>query len=207
MQSTGSVEPGIARTETGLTLHTRYMEMLLELDYIPLSHTFLASLFHWMLLAGYLVIPGTFTSLQKSDTIKHSLNAKGAEETVLHTIQNPPLLAIACSLLFIGAAGMSWLGWTWRHNYIWIINRLFRPTLLNAAAGLLTTLINIYTAKDGDWSIMAVLTVAITAASALTCLILMVLFQFRKLAQVKEEHEREMRAARQITASRMHGMA
>lgn len=196
MQSTGRVEPGIARTETGLTLHTRYMEMLLELDYIPLSHTFLASLFHWMLLAGYLVIPGMFKSLQKSDTIKHSLNGKGAEETVLHTIQNPPLLAIACSLLLIGVAGMSWLDWTWRHNYIWLINRLFRSVSPNHRdMGLLTTLINIYTAQDGDWSIMAVLTVAITAALALTCLVLMVLFHFGKLAQVKEEHEQEMQAA------------
>lgn len=71
-----------------------------------------------------------------------------------------------------------------------------RPTVLNAAAGFLTSLINIYTAKDGDWSIMAVLTVGTTAASALACLVLMTLF-FMKLERVKEEHEEEeMRAQR-----------
>ncbi|KAL1991417.1 hypothetical protein VTN49DRAFT_5409 [Thermomyces lanuginosus] len=149
-----------------------------------------------MLLAGYLVIPGTFTSLQKSDAIKSALNGSGVEEAILHTIQNPPLLAIACSLLSVGVAGMIWLGWQWRHNYIWLLNYLFRPTVLNAAAGFLTSLINIYTAKDGDWSIMAVLTVGTTAASALACLVLMTLF-FMKLERVKEEHEEEeMRAQR-----------
>lgn len=124
------MEERIVRQETWPTHRTRYMAMLLEVEYIPLSHKFLAGLFHWMLLAGYLVIPGTFTSLQKSDAIKSALNGSGVEEAILHTIQNPPLLAIACSLLSVGVAGMIWLGWQWRHNYIWLLNYLFRLVFL-----------------------------------------------------------------------------
>lgn len=124
-QSSATMEQRIVQQQTEQTHRTQYMEMLLEVEYIPLSHKFFAGLFHWMLLAGYLVIPGTFTSLQKSDTIKSALNGSEMEKTILHTIQNPPLLAIACSLLAVGVAGMSWLGWIWRHNYIWLINYLF----------------------------------------------------------------------------------
>jgi hypothetical protein len=36
---------------------------------------------------------------------------------------------------------------------------------MNAVAGLATTLINIYTARDGDWSIMALITTIITGAT------------------------------------------
>ncbi|KAJ5159060.1 uncharacterized protein N7500_008711 [Penicillium coprophilum] len=119
----------------------------------------LASIAHWILLAGYLVRPGTFTSLQKSDTIHNGLADNEAGEWILNTIQNPPLLATACVLFVSGLAIMSWLFWEYQGNYIWLTNRIFDPTLLNALAGFLTTIISLYTAHDGDWSIMVLLTV------------------------------------------------
>jgi hypothetical protein len=50
------------------SLETRYVRMIVESDEIPWKYNVLASAANWILLAGYLVVPGTFTSLQKSDT-------------------------------------------------------------------------------------------------------------------------------------------
>ena len=69
----------------------------------------------------------------------------------------------------------------------------FRPTCLNACAGLLTILINIYTARDGDWLIMALLTVVATGLSTVISLVLTGFYKFWKLKLVKQEHEQQTR--------------
>ncbi|GLA21325.1 hypothetical protein AnigIFM62618_010632, partial [Aspergillus niger] len=74
---------------------SRYIQMLLEVDHMPWIYNIIASVAHWVLLAGYLVIPGTFTSLQTSEKLKQALIDNGANKAVLNKIQNPPLLAIA----------------------------------------------------------------------------------------------------------------
>ncbi|KAJ5084787.1 hypothetical protein NUU61_009366 [Penicillium alfredii] len=167
---------------------TRYVRMVVESDQIPWKHNVLASAAHWVLLAGYLVIPGTFTSLQKSDSLNGTLGSSEAGEVILKTIQNPPLLAMACVLFLLGSMAMGWLFWKYRDNYIWLLNRLFLPTLLNALAGLLTTFINIYTAHHGDWSIMALLTVIASGLSVASSSGLVIIYKFRKLEKVKQEH-------------------
>jgi hypothetical protein len=121
----GSTELGLARSDTSLTIETEYVRMLLELQDIHWLYNFMASLAAWMLLAGYLVIPGTFTSLQRSNTITNKMAQNDAEKAVLKTIQNPPLVAIAWVLLSIGVASMSFLFYRWRKNYLWLISRLF----------------------------------------------------------------------------------
>jgi hypothetical protein len=121
----GSAELGLPRSDTTLTIETEYVRMLFELQDIHWLYNFMASLAAWMLLAGYLVIPGTFTSLQRSDSLTNRMAQNDAEKTILKTIQNPPLVAIAWSLLGIGAAVMSFLFYRWRRNYLWLINRLF----------------------------------------------------------------------------------
>ncbi|EAW18101.1 uncharacterized protein NFIA_080450 [Aspergillus fischeri NRRL 181] len=57
----------------------------------------------------YLVILGTFTSLQKSDFLTEGLETNRAGKAILSTIQNPPLLAIACFLMVLGSVMISWL--------------------------------------------------------------------------------------------------
>jgi hypothetical protein len=121
----GAAELGLSRSDTSLTIETEYVRMLLELQDIHWLYNFMASLAAWMLLAGYLVIPGTFTSLQKSDSLTNKVAQNDAEKAILNTIQNPPLVAIAWALLGIGAAIMSFLFYRWRRNYLWLINRLF----------------------------------------------------------------------------------
>ncbi|KAE8371414.1 hypothetical protein BDV26DRAFT_302789 [Aspergillus bertholletiae] len=189
-----STEPGLCRRNSGLAIETRYIQMLLELDYIPWFYNVFASAGHWVLLAGYLVIPGTFTSLQKSKALNESLENNNVGHAILKSIQNPPLLGISCFLLVLGSILMAWLAWERRNNYIWLISRLFIPTFLNALAGLITTLVNIYTAQSGDWSIMALLTVIATGLSMVSSLALIIIYKFVKLERVKQEHEIELNA-------------
>lgn len=117
--------PVIQRQETTLIVDTLYEHMLRELDNIPWKYNFFSSFAGWSLLAGYLVIPGTFTSLQGSDQIQQGLVKNKTERAILDTIQNPPLVGIACSLLAVGAGTMAFLFFRWRYNYLWLVNRLF----------------------------------------------------------------------------------
>jgi ABC-type amino acid transport system permease subunit len=96
------------------------MIMLEEYDRrIPLGHKTLAAASQWILLAGYLIIPGTFTSLQRSSLLND------ASARIVQMVKNPPLLAIACICFAFGAAVLGWLSWKWRYNYIWL-SHLFR---------------------------------------------------------------------------------
>jgi hypothetical protein len=58
-----SNKPGILLTKANLIIETEYIHILLELDTIDWVYNFLSSFTNWTLLAGYLVIPGTFTTL------------------------------------------------------------------------------------------------------------------------------------------------
>ncbi|KAJ5483828.1 hypothetical protein N7539_006028 [Penicillium diatomitis] len=109
------------------------------------------SVTNWALL-GYLVIPGTFTTLQHSSQMEKELNANDTGREILRTIQNPPLLIIARILFGTGVVALVWLlcQRKLRIGYIWLFNRIFMPMSLSAAAGLLTTYINVCTSKGQD---------------------------------------------------------
>ena len=65
---------------------TQYMQMLLEVDYMPWIYNVIASVAHWTLLAGYLIVPGTFTALQKSSPVQDALAKDHVGQAVLNTI-------------------------------------------------------------------------------------------------------------------------
>lgn len=111
----------------GCTNETTYARMLREEEEMDVIFNIAVSAANWALLAGYLVVPGTFTSLQNSDGVERALQANKASRTVLHTIQNPPLLSVACCLFLGGIAAFVWLLHfpKLRGNYIWLINKLF----------------------------------------------------------------------------------
>ncbi|KAF3004649.1 hypothetical protein E8E15_000588 [Penicillium rubens] len=75
------------------TSETDYVRMLKEEAQMDFKYNITASAANWILLAGYLVIPGTFTSLQNSSQVESVLETNSAGRAVLKTIQNPPLLA------------------------------------------------------------------------------------------------------------------
>lgn len=65
-------------------MDTKYMNMLLALDSIPRLHNILASFFTWILLAGFVLFPGTFTSLQNVQADVSSEIGKQVLKVVAH---------------------------------------------------------------------------------------------------------------------------
>jgi hypothetical protein len=55
---------------------------------------------------------------------------------------------------------------------------------LNAAAGLLTTIVNVCASQGGDWSVMALVTTIVTGVTLVICLGLSVFYKFFKLRKV-----------------------
>lgn len=79
---------------------TRYMVMCTQSNQARKRHTIGAALFSWLILAGYLMLPNTFTSLQSSKTLSGS---KGGQ-LLQSTVQNVKLLPFAGVLFLIGVA-------------------------------------------------------------------------------------------------------
>jgi predicted histidine transporter YuiF (NhaC family) len=55
---------------------TQYIKMLLQLDQISKLHNILASVFTWILLAGYIVFPATFNNIQKDKDLDEKANGE-----------------------------------------------------------------------------------------------------------------------------------
>lgn len=109
------------------TDETSYVKMLKEEAQMDVEYNITASAANWILLAGYLVVPGTFTSLQNSTQVKSALETNSAGRAVLRTIQNPPLIVIACLFLACGIGALGWLLHLprLRGNYVWLVNKIF----------------------------------------------------------------------------------
>ncbi|CAG8054592.1 unnamed protein product [Penicillium nalgiovense] len=140
---------------------TTYTRMFREEAQMDMCFSITVNAANRALLAGYLVIPGTFTSLQTSNQVEKTLQTNEAGRTVLHTIQNHPLLAISCLLFVNGIAALMWLMHFSkpRRNYPWLINKVF-------------------VSQGGDWSVMAIITAAVTGATLLGCSALLALYKF-----------------------------
>lgn len=104
---------------------TLYTQMLKEEAQMDWKYNLCAGVANWVLLAGYLVVPGTFTSLKESNEVEQQLQKNNAGRALLKTIQNPPLLIIACVFLTAGGLTLGWLSSIFRDNYTWLINRIF----------------------------------------------------------------------------------
>lgn len=172
------------------------MEMLLHLDTIPRLHNILASAFTWVLLAGFVLYPGTFKSIQ---SLSDDPNVKDSEaaSTVLDRVKDIPLLVVASICCGAGAAGMIWLSVRWRRNYVWLLNRLYLPGVLNSLAGLISTLVNVYASQNGTWSITALVTGIVEACCMVVCGILFVVVNYLLLARVRRQHGREVEIMQQ----------
>ncbi|CAP94894.1 Pc18g06700 [Penicillium rubens Wisconsin 54-1255] len=169
--SAADVTPGLCRAyQVHHANETTYARMLREEAQMDMRFSITVGAANWALLAGYLVIPGTFTSLQTSNQVEKTLQTNRTGRAVLHMIQNPPLLAIACLLFVSGIAALI-------------------PLCLHAAAGLLTTVINVCTSQGGDWSVMAIITTVVTGVTLLICSALLALYNFFKLERVRKEDE------------------
>jgi hypothetical protein len=138
------------------------MSMLLSLSTIPRLHNILASLFSFLLLAGFITLPYISSSL--------------------------PLLAISVALLVLGALGTLYLLLIHRRNHIWLLNRLFLPGIFNSLAGLIATLTRVYAQDGGRWGLSANVALAAEGASLVLFVGLFGGYDFLLLKRVKREH-------------------
>ncbi|KAF2458846.1 hypothetical protein BDY21DRAFT_264132, partial [Lineolata rhizophorae] len=169
------------------TLRTPYMLMVLEANEASGRDNALAAFFSWLTLAGYVVLPGTFTSLQNSQSLKDSESGKRVQRTV----NNLPLLPLACICCVTGIVGQLWVGWQWRKNYIWLVSRICWPGTLHSTIGLITTLISVYTTQGRHWSvtaIFAITTIGVYMAANVGALA----YYNRRLEKTKTPHDRNL---------------
>ncbi|RDH14287.1 hypothetical protein M747DRAFT_224202, partial [Aspergillus niger ATCC 13496] len=165
----------------------RYVNMLLDTEKVPLIDNILAATFCSILLAGYLVFPGTFTSLQTSASLKKASDANEVGRTAYKAVQNVSLLGIAATCCFIGLCGASWLYYRNRQNYVWIGRKIFLPVLINSATGFFNTLINVYTARAKTWSVTATVTATVTGFFAVLSGILFIFYNNFLLAKLQKD--------------------
>ncbi|ORY68773.1 uncharacterized protein BCR38DRAFT_424291 [Pseudomassariella vexata] len=189
--STKSTKPSRPGFQTAASFQTHYMEMLLSLDTIPRLHNILVSFFAWVLLAGFVVWPGTFTSIEDLTDDPEAWSSSAAN-AVLNRVKNVPLVIVGAVCCTAGTTGMVWLSVRWRKNYVWLLNRLFLPGAMNGLAGLISTLVTVYTQADGDWSIMAKITAIVEGSALGICGLLFVIFNNLLLRWIKMKHGREV---------------
>lgn len=164
--------------------------MLLSFDKIPRLHNVLSSFFVWILLVGFIVFPGTFTSLQKlqDDATARQVEIPGG----IKTVRGISLLTVATLCCAVGSLGTLWLSLRWKNNYVWLLNKLYMPGALNALAGLISTLTIIYSQHGGIWSVTARAAVSIEVVTLSTCLGLFTLYNYLLLERVKQQHHEHM---------------
>ena len=76
-------------------------------------------------MAGFLIVPGTFTSVEKSRFLKEEAKQNAVANEVLEKVKHASLLWIAFSCCIVGGSGLLWLWWRYRKNYVWLINKIF----------------------------------------------------------------------------------
>jgi hypothetical protein len=75
------------------------------------------------------------------------------------------------------------------------------PSLLNAVVGIVNTLINVYTAKDGEWSVSATITIIMTSTCAGTSLVFFLVYNNWLLYQVKKDHKTKSNGGNNVELS------
>jgi cytochrome bd-type quinol oxidase subunit 2 len=98
-----------------------YARMSVQANQVQTRYGILAAFFAWITLAGYVVLPATFTSIQNTNKLEG--NAGGRH--IQHAVQNIPVLPLASILCCMGLAGSFYLWWKWRANYTLILSRIF----------------------------------------------------------------------------------
>jgi hypothetical protein len=88
--------------------------MLVKVDETLFICNLLASFFTWLLLAGYIVFPKAFTSLNKGSALDELGNVRKA----ILTKAQKGILAVAGICCRYAAIGIGWLWWKCQSNYV-----------------------------------------------------------------------------------------
>ncbi|KAK0761668.1 hypothetical protein N5P37_005650 [Trichoderma harzianum] len=163
--------------------------MVLEIDNNIKPYYFILSGFcSWLLLAGFLVSPSTYASVQQSDALDGSGQVA---KSIINVVRNVPLIYIASFACLSATIGMAWLWYRFRSNHVWISRYLvvltfLSPTLSHSAVGLGSAILNIYSNQNGQWSITAIITVSIVGLWFMISSGLYIVYEFITLPYLKE---------------------
>ncbi|KAF7311163.1 hypothetical protein MKEN_01017500 [Mycena kentingensis (nom. inval.)] len=119
------------KLRTAPEMNTRYVHMLVDMENIRPFYKVLAHLATWLLLAGFVLAPGTFAPPANED----EEDSFGSELT-----KHMSLLVISWIITGIGALSMTGLWFRWRKNYLWIHDALFIPGMLHSLAGVVSSI-------------------------------------------------------------------
>jgi hypothetical protein len=102
---------------------TPYMRMSIRANLAGRFYNFSAAICSWLVLAAFIVLPNTFTSVKSSKTLGGSRGGQVLQEM----IQNVPILWLAGIFCFLGLMGtvLLWLRYQRRRNYVWLIRHIF----------------------------------------------------------------------------------
>jgi hypothetical protein len=100
----------------------RYMKMSAEANQIAKRYGFCAACCAWITLAGYVVLPSTFTSLKNASGLDSTAGGKIVQDAV----ENIEMLKLASALCCMGTVGNCFLWYRWRRNYIWLTSHIFQ---------------------------------------------------------------------------------
>jgi len=166
---------------------SKYTDMVFE--EVPLLDNILAGFFVWMLLAGFVVLPGAF------DPLNNAINNSEVHQ-ILSAIHRIRKLVAGYGCCGIGAIGMFYLWLRWSHNYVWLLGNIFIPGLLNSLTGVLAAFAIIYSdVPGGSYNTTSIITLGVTGGCAVICGILAAIYWLWKLRRVKRQHGREMEQA------------
>ncbi|KZT39864.1 hypothetical protein SISSUDRAFT_1060785 [Sistotremastrum suecicum HHB10207 ss-3] len=188
--TTPDVESRPALPKRTSSMDSRYMQMLIAHDSVNRWNNFLAAFFTWLVLAGFILFPGTFTNIQELESVGN-VQVQKASAALLNFVNRIPLLAVAGTCCAIGALGMLWLWYKFRANYVWLIDRLFVAGAVNSFTGVISTLTNVFGSQNGNFSITARVTIIVTSVSCVICSLLWLFYLIFKLAPLRYEHRRE----------------
>ena len=101
---------------------TSYVKMCEDYAEAPTWANICAAIFAWLTLAGFVVIPGAFTSFSQSEMIGETVSGRLFQ----HVIARAPILYVAIALCILGSSGTAWLWWARRGNYLWVSRHIFQ---------------------------------------------------------------------------------
>lgn len=173
------------------SFQTRYMNMAMSTERIPRVHNILSNIFAWMILLAFILAPANFCPQVGGGGRADDDDDDGAQPSAYKPIPSIALLAVSCAIFGLGSLGMLWLALCWRRNYIWLMNRIYLPLMLNSLAGLIGSLVIVDIQNHMWFSVAAYVSLGIEGATLLLSGGLFFYTHYLLLGKLKREHVRE----------------
>lgn len=98
---------------------SKYDEQILQIDKVIEPWYFIvAGGFTWLLLAGFLMSPSTYASVQEKSNALQNTGSVG--KSVMTAVRNVPLIYLACFACLIATVGLVTLWRKWKSNIVWV---------------------------------------------------------------------------------------